>query len=411
MAAPHVAGAAALLRQRYPAWSVERVKSALVQSGTPLRGSAGAVLGAQFQGGGLVELEAAAAPLLAADPPSISLGLLARGSALQGVVRLEDAGGGAGSWEVAEVRAVPSTGRADLVLPSSVDVPGALAWEARVPPGASEGDVSGYLVLRRGAGVRRIPFWGRVATARLARHSPRALASPGTYRATTRGRPAYVARYRYPENPRALGVTTFLRGPELVYRLRLTRPAVNFGVAITQRAPGSRVEPRVVSGLDENRLTGYAGLPLHMNPYLDGFRSPVLAAGALSPRPGEYGVVFDSGTRSSAGSFTFRFWIDDVTPPTLRFRARAVQRGRPVEVVATDAGSGVYAPSIEVRVGGVPARHTFRSGVIRIPTRGLAPGRHRLELRVSDVQETKNTENVRRILPNTRIVRTTLTVR
>src|SRR5207342_626549 len=33
MAAPHVAGAAALLRQRHPAWTVEQIKSALVQSG------------------------------------------------------------------------------------------------------------------------------------------------------------------------------------------------------------------------------------------------------------------------------------------------------------------------------------------------------------------------------------------
>jgi subtilisin family serine protease len=33
MAAPHIAGAAALLRQRHPAWTVEQLKSALVQSG------------------------------------------------------------------------------------------------------------------------------------------------------------------------------------------------------------------------------------------------------------------------------------------------------------------------------------------------------------------------------------------
>ena len=33
MAAPHVAGAAALLRQRHRGWSVEQLKSALVQTG------------------------------------------------------------------------------------------------------------------------------------------------------------------------------------------------------------------------------------------------------------------------------------------------------------------------------------------------------------------------------------------
>jgi hypothetical protein len=292
-----------------------------------------------------------------------------------------------------------------------VEVPGALSWEARVPTDAREGEVGGYLVLRRGADVRRMPFWGRVAVPQLPRHAARPLVRTGVFRATTRGRPALVTRYRYPEDPRALGVTTALRGPELVYRFRLARPAVNFGVAITQRGPGSRVEPRVVSGLDENRLTGYAGLPLHMNPYLEGYRGSVLAAGALSPRAGEYGIVFDSGSRSTAGTFTFRFWVNDVTPPTLRFRARVVPRGRDVEIVASDAGSGVYPPSIRVLVGGVPWPHVFRNGVIRIGTASLAPGRHRLQLRVSDVQETKNTENVRRILPNTRTVTTTITVR
>ena len=35
MAAPHVAGAAALLRQRHRGWTVEQLKSALVQTGGP----------------------------------------------------------------------------------------------------------------------------------------------------------------------------------------------------------------------------------------------------------------------------------------------------------------------------------------------------------------------------------------
>jgi hypothetical protein len=37
----------------------------------------------------------------------------------------------------------------------------------------------------------------------------------------------------------------------------------------------------------------------------------------------------------------------------------------------------------------------------------MASGRHTLNLTVSDYQETKNMENVARILPNTRTVRTT----
>ena len=43
--------------------------------------------------------------------------------------------------------------------------------------------------------------------------------------------------------------------------------------------------------------------------------------------------------------------------------------------------------------------------------RERAPGSHRLRLRVSDYQESKNTENVARILPNTRWLTATFRVR
>jgi hypothetical protein len=163
--------------------------------------------------------------------------------------------------------------------------------------------------------------------------------------------------------------------------------------------------------LDENRLTGYAGLPINHNPYLDEFRDSVLAAGALSPAPGDYAIVFDSGTRAGAGRFTFRFWVDDVTPPTLRVRARTVASGRPLQVAASDSGSGVYPESIIATVDGQRRSADLRRGVVSVSTRGLAPGTHRLRLRVSDYQESKNTENVARILPNTRTLATTITIR
>jgi hypothetical protein len=62
-------------------------------------------------------------------------------------------------------------------------------------------------------------------------------------------------------------------------------------------------------------------------------------------------------------------------------------------------------------VDGEPAAFAFRRGVVRIPTESFGRGRHRLEVRVSDYQETKNTENVARILPNTRTLTTTFRLR
>jgi len=75
-------------------------------------------------------------------------------------------------------------------------------------------------------------------------------------------------------------VTSRLRGPEQVFRVVVRNPVANIGVVVTSRGPGVRVEPRVVADGDENRLTGYAALPFDLNPYVDEFESPVLAAGA-----------------------------------------------------------------------------------------------------------------------------------
>jgi subtilisin family serine protease len=410
MASPHVAGAAALLRQRHPAWTVAEIKSALVSTGSMVA-EGDSPAGPSFVGGGLIVLREADRPLVLTDPTAVSFGLLnGHGFAEEGRIGLSDAGGGEGIWDVSIEPLRMASGASVVIGTSQVSVPGELAYEVRVADSAQEGDVSGYFTLRRGTDVRRIPFWGRVTALNLQRHKRLQLRTPGIYRGTTLGRQALVSRYRYPEDPRGVGVTTALAGPEVVYRFRLTRPTANFGVVVLERAPRSRVEPRVVSGLDENRLTGYAGLPVVHNPYLEEFRTSALAAGALSPLPGEYAIVFDSATRAGAGRFTFRFWVNDVTPPTLRLRTRVVDRGGPVLVAATDAGSGVYPNEIPATVDGRRVSARYRRGVVRIDTGALAPGKHRLRLRVSDYQETKNTENVARILPNTRTLTATFTI-
>ena len=79
MAAPHVAGAAALLEQRHPTWTVDEIKSALIQSGTMVNGSRSRALAPQFQGGGMIALPRADQPLVFAEPSSLSFGLLEGG--------------------------------------------------------------------------------------------------------------------------------------------------------------------------------------------------------------------------------------------------------------------------------------------------------------------------------------------
>ena len=185
----------------------------------------------------------------------------------------------------------------------------------------------------------------------------------------------------------------------------------NFGVVILSRQPGSRVEPRIVAAGDEDRLTGYAALPLNHNPYVDEFGDPSPVAGAVRPRAGLYHVVFDSGARSGAGTFRFRFWIDDGIPPSARLTTRTVRAGEPATVRVGDTGSGVDPTSLEATFDGRRVAARIRGASVRIGTNGLAPGRHRLRLQLSDYQETRNNENVTRILPNTRVLSAWVTVR
>jgi len=399
MAAPHVAGAAALLRQRHRAWTVEQLKSALVQTGGPVYLDApGVEARATRQGGGTVNLVRADSPLLFASPTGLSFGFVAPGgSPVARTAAVTDAGGGPGPWTVSVSPQQPAAGTT-VVAPTTVTVPGALVVSVAAAPEATQADHTGFVVLSRGADQRRIPYWFRVAAPALAGAAVTPLPRTGTYSGDTRGRPALVDTYRYPEDPRGVGLERLLLGPEQVFRVSLSRSFANFGVVVTG---GSRViEPRVVRAGDENQLLGEVGLPLKANPYLPGFQVPTPLAGAALPGPGDYDVVFDSETASGAGPFTFRFWIGDTTRPRVRLVSA---RGGLLRISVTDKGSGIDRSTIVLSVDGREREGRFHSsrGLVIAAIRNLRPGGHRLKLRVSDYQESKNMENVRKILPNT----------
>ena len=131
MAAPHTAGAAALLLQRHPAWTVAQVKSALVLTGGPVKGntrSRGETPPTR-EGGGMIWLPRADQPLVFARPTSLSFGLLRRGAAVTLRVALSDAGGGAGAWAVA-VRQL-SRSRGVALKAEARPVPGTLTAPRR----------------------------------------------------------------------------------------------------------------------------------------------------------------------------------------------------------------------------------------------------------------------------------------
>ena len=388
MAAPHVAGAAALLKERHPDWTVEQVKSALEQSGDPVHSVTGSEVPATREGGGLVNLVRADAPLLFASPTGLSFGEVRKQPVTQ-TVTLTDAGGGAGDWNLSTL---VQAGSGSVTVPATVTVPGAFA--AQATPGAAPGDVTGFIVLTRGTDIRRIPFWFNVPAGGLAGDSARALTKPGTYRGTTVGGGSRVVAYRYP-----VGGDVTYPGPERVYRVTITGSPANFGVV---ELSGNAV-PHVVVGTSEDHLAGYAGLPLDLNPYRTQFGARRMVAGAIRPAPGVYEIVFDTRSAAAAGPFTFRYWVNDVSPPKLR--VTSTRRG--ITVAATDAGAGVDPASMSVLLDGHSASPTGPPGALRI-TAGR--GRHKLVVIASDYQETKNMENVPPILPNTSTLRTTVRV-
>jgi subtilisin family serine protease len=407
MAAPHVAGAAALLRQRHPDWSVAQIKSALVLTGKPVHIPGTAEAPTTREGGGLIDVPAANDPKLFAAPTDLSFGLLRAGSGAARTVDLGDAGGGAGTWTVAVATQAGPAG-ATVSAPPTVAVPGRLEIRAAAPAGNAQGDATGFVTLTNGVVVRRIPYWFRVTAPRLAGERRGTLRVPGIYQGQTKGKPALVTTYRYPEGPS--GIPKALSGPEQVFRVTLTKPVANFGVAVLGKNAGVRVSPRIVIAADENRLAGNPALPLVINPYLDAFGTARPVAAVIRPGRGTYSVVFDTPAGSAPGPFTFRFWINDATPPTIRLVARTVRQGAPLLVAVTDAGAGVDPESVQASIDGKRVAATYARGRIAVDLTNVGRGRHRLDVLASDYQELKNMENVPKILPNTRSVATTFRV-
>ena len=108
---------------------------------------------------------------------------------------------------------------------------------SRQTAAAATGDVTGFVVLTRGADVRRIPFWFDGRAPKLGREAHIALTRAGTYRGTTKGGPSLVSVYRYPTG----GDVTYA-GPERAYRVRDHRASpANFGAVVTV---GARRPPR-----------------------------------------------------------------------------------------------------------------------------------------------------------------------
>jgi minor extracellular serine protease Vpr len=426
MSAPHVSGAAALLVQLHPSWSAQQVKSALMStagaawSDTARTEEAPVTLG----GAGLVDLPRAAQPLVFTQPSSLSFQELDvdQGSDSRALlVRVTDAGGGAGKWQV-ELQAQAATTGASLDLPPALTLaPGGeaeLVAVARASPSASAGEDDGFILLRRGSETRKIPYEFYVGRPQIELSSAKKLQKlqlgttvTGTNRVTTYCCPS--AAFGPP--PDYVGPTMNESGAETTYTTTVNQPVANLGVAIESATAGSLVDPWFLGSPNERDVQGYAGTPVNVNELMPDFGIDLGTAGASFPKVQRFYVTVDSASdrftgRPLPGRYVLRSWVNDVRPPKIRLVTRRVAQGRPTIVArVTDAGAGVDPLSLVIAYRGAlvgAALYDPGTGLAIFPipkeAQKFRAGRTRAVLSASDFQEAKNVNGVgSNILPNT----------
>jgi subtilisin family serine protease len=431
MAAPHVAGSAALLLELHPTWTPADVKSALVSTANAAWADTARTQEAPVpeEGGGLVWLPRATDPLLFTQPATLSFENVTPGSATAQkplLVQVSDAGGGSGLWSVTVVAQAATSG-ASVATPGNVTVaPGGTVdfpIAAVVTPTAVQGENYGFVELQKGAQTRRIPYLFFVDKPALVSDPVKplhVLAVGDTSKGTSR-----VSAYRWPVAPFGInpGVPPMNEdGAEQVYAVDVKKPAANAGVSVLLQ--DGYVDPFFLGARDESSMQGYAGTPDDVNGLTFDSGLPISAAGAEFPRVQRYYVSVDSGHdpvsgQTFAGPYILKSWVNDVTPPSLRVLTKTVTAGRPTIVLKTlDRQSGVDPYSIVIGYGNAlvaPAEYDPISGIAIIPLPNAAPllraGRREVLFVSSDFQESKNIDTMgKNLLPNTRTIGSRLRV-
>jgi hypothetical protein len=435
MAAPHVSGAAALLIQQHPTWTSRQVKSALIGTAGPAWADTARTAEAPviLEGGGLINVARADDPQVFADPASLSFQKLdvTRSAAERALlVTVSDAGDGAGTWSV-ELDPQAATAGATLDLPPLVTVAlggvGQLVATARAQVGATPGWNYGFVVLRRGAVTRRIPYAFDVSRPALSDLAARKLTT--FVLGTTLGGPSPVSAYCCPSEPFGpppdyVGAPMDESGAETLYVTSVDRPLVNMGVAVVDSSASALIDPWFLGSKDERDVQGYAGTPVNQNDLMLDFNIDIGAAGVAFPRQKQYYVAVDSGSDPFThtpfpGRYRLRSWQNDLKPPVARILTLRVNTGRPTLVASvTDAKSGVDPFSLTIGYRNVlvaAAAYDPNTGlaVFRLPTQApaLAAGKTRLRVTASDFQEAKNLETIgNTLMPNTVFKTVTLRV-
>ena len=426
MAAPHVAGAAALLLQRHPNWTALQVKSALVSTAATAWADTARTVAAPVltSGSGEVDLTAANDPKLFTDPVSLSYSDMNvnRSSASKSLLlSLADAGEGSGTWTI-EVKPQAQPSGVQIVVPGAVTIaPGGsvqIPVTATASSSATAGEAYGFLLLRQGSVTRKVAY--ALLVTRPGLETAPVVPLQEIQTGDTRRGVSRASVYKYPAAafgpaPNYTGAPVNEDGGETLYRIRLDEPAVNVGAAVIVSTPGSLVHPWFLGSPDENDVQGYAGLPVNVNNLTIDYPLDIGAAGTVFPRTKAYYVSVDSGRdlftgRSLGGAYVLRAWVDDVQPPLLGLMTGRVSAGRPTLAMrVVDLGSGVDPYSLVIGYGQTlvgAAAYDPVSGIALFPippeAAALRAGKRQVQVSAADFQESKNVDSVGdQLLPNT----------
>ena len=278
MAAPHVAGAAALLLQRHPSWTPRQVKSALVSTAATAWADTARTVEAPVltAGSGLANVRRRERPE-ALHRPRLAL---VRRPERQPRRRVEVAAARASPTPAtapAPGRSRCSRSRSRAASRSSCRArsrsrPAATLQVPVTARAAADADARRGLRLPAPAPRRRRPE-GAVRDARDAARARAGAdrAAAASSRRATRARasrappPTAIPAAAFGPAPSYTGAPVNEDGAETLYRIRLDEPAVNVGAAVIASSPGSLVHPWMLGSPDENDVQGYAGTPVNVN--------------------------------------------------------------------------------------------------------------------------------------------------
>ncbi|MBX3022964.1 MAG: S8 family serine peptidase [Bdellovibrionales bacterium] len=143
MAAPHMAGVMALIKQKYPTLSSDELKALAMNTAKPLQTAAGIPIPITMQGAGRVQVAEAVATPVVVQPPALSLGRVQLGTTRQEMRKLKLRNLGSRDLHLS-VTAISTPGL-NLSTPAAVTVPASGEVEVDVEIGFDMANASAYV--------------------------------------------------------------------------------------------------------------------------------------------------------------------------------------------------------------------------------------------------------------------------